>query len=165
MEITLIRHAESEYNEKNLLQGQIDCELSKKGIEQTKDASSTFPQNFDVCFCSPLKRTKYTAEILVPNLPIVYDDLLMERNMGDWQDTPITDEKVFMLKNEQIPPNGESVLDLDKRVAKFLEKLKNQEMYKNVLIITHAGVIYSMQRVLKLPRKAINNLEMLKIEI
>ena len=33
MKITLIRHAESIYNEKRLLQGQIDCELSKKGLK------------------------------------------------------------------------------------------------------------------------------------
>ena len=33
MKITLIRHAESTYNEKKLLQGQVDYELSKKRIK------------------------------------------------------------------------------------------------------------------------------------
>lgn len=68
MKITLIRHAESVYNEKRLLQGQVDCELSKKGLKETKEKSKNFPSDFDICFCSPLKRTKQTAEILIPYL-------------------------------------------------------------------------------------------------
>lgn len=30
MELILLRHAESEYNKKGLLQGRIDCDLSKE---------------------------------------------------------------------------------------------------------------------------------------
>ena len=58
MKLTLIRHAESTYNEKKLLQGQTDCSLSKKGLKDTKEKSKNFNSNFDICFCSPLKRTK-----------------------------------------------------------------------------------------------------------
>lgn len=35
MELTLLRHAESEYNKIGKLQGRIDCNLSKKGLEET----------------------------------------------------------------------------------------------------------------------------------
>ena len=45
MKITLIRHAESVYNEKRLLQGQVDCELSKKGLKETKEKSKNFPSD------------------------------------------------------------------------------------------------------------------------
>ncbi len=63
MRVTLIRHAESIYNKKGLLQGQIDCSLSRKGLSDTKEKSKHFRTDFDICFCSPLKRTKQTAEI------------------------------------------------------------------------------------------------------
>ena len=72
MRISLIRHAESIYNEKRLLQGQIDCELSKKGLKDAAEKSQKFPSDFDICFCSPLKRSKKTAEILVPYVNKIY---------------------------------------------------------------------------------------------
>ena len=53
MKLTLIRHAESIYNEKRLLQGQVDCELSKKGLKDTEEKSKNFPADFDISFCSP----------------------------------------------------------------------------------------------------------------
>lgn len=58
MKIYLVRHAESTYNVKKLLQGKQDCELSQKGLKDTIKKASTFPNGFDVVFCSPLKRTK-----------------------------------------------------------------------------------------------------------
>lgn len=58
MELTIIRHAQSEYNKKGLLQGRIDCNLSSDGIEQTKMKAKDFDSsNYDVCFSFPLKRT------------------------------------------------------------------------------------------------------------
>lgn len=36
MKITLVRHAESIYNEKGLFQGQADCPLSARGIKKQK---------------------------------------------------------------------------------------------------------------------------------
>lgn len=95
MKITLIRHAESTYNEKRLLQGQVDCNLSENGLKITKERAKNFPADFDICFCSPLKRTKQTADILVPYLDKIYDDRIIERGLGDWESTPNTDEKQF----------------------------------------------------------------------
>ena len=46
MKLILIRHAESIYNEKKLLQGQVDCELSEKGLKDTKNRSKNFPNRF-----------------------------------------------------------------------------------------------------------------------
>ena len=105
MKLILIRHAESIYNEKKLLQGQVDCELSEKGLKDTKNRSKNFPTDFDICFCSPLKRTKQTAKILVPYLNVIYDDRLMERGLGDWENTHNTDEKQFLMHNKIVPLN------------------------------------------------------------
>ena len=121
MKIILIRHAESIYNEKKLLQGQVDCELSKKGIKDTIEKSINFPSDFDICFCSPLKRTKQTAEILVPYLNVIYDERLKERGLGDWENTPNTNEKQFLIHNKTVPPNGETFEEFDGRILSFLE--------------------------------------------
>ena len=164
MKITLVRHAESTYNEKHLLQGQIDCELSNKGLEKTKEIAKGFPQDFDICFCSPLKRTKQTAKILVPNLALIFDDRLIERGLGDWEDTPVTDEKQFLLSSNTVPPNGETFEEFYSRLNDFLKMLKQNYYDKKILVITHAGVIYGMHKILEIKTKAINNLETVTID-
>lgn len=165
MKITLIRHAESTYNQKKLLQGQIDCELSEKGLKDTKEKSKNFPTDFNICYCSPLKRTIQTAEILVPNLNVIYDERLIERGLGDWENMPNTDEKQFLLKNKTVPPNGETFEALDNRISEFLEVLKTKYQDKKILVVTHGGVIYAIHRILGLKVKPIENLEMVTIEI
>lgn len=165
MKITLIRHAESTYNQKKLLQGQIDCELSEKGLKDTKERSKNFPTDFNICYCSPLKRTIQTAEILVPNLNVIYDERLIERGLGDWENMPNTDEKQFLLKNKTVPPNGETFEALDNRISEFLEVLKTKYHDEKILVVTHGGVIYAMHRILGLKVKPIENLEMVTIEI
>jgi len=108
MQLTLLRHAESEYNQKGLLQGRIDCNLSKKGLAQTREKAKKFNStNYDICFTSPLKRTLLTAQILVPDLEIICDNRIIERSLGDWKDTPTSDEKKFLLNNiNSTPPNN-----------------------------------------------------------
>lgn len=165
MKLTLIRHAESIYNEKRLLQGQVDCSLSENGLNETKEKAKNFLTDFDICFCSPLKRTKQTAEILVPYLNVIYDERIIERGLGDWENTPNTDEKQFLMQNKTVPPNGETFEDFDSRILEFLEMIKNNYNDKKILIVTHGGVIYGIHRILGLKMKAIGNLEMITIKI
>ena len=163
MKITLIRHAESVYNEKRLLQGQVDCELSEKGLKETKEKLKAFSNDFNVCFCSPLKRTKQTAKILLPNLDVIYDKRLMERGLGDWENTLYTDEKRFLMQNKTVPPNGETFKEFDNRILSFLEMVKNNYKNEKIIVVTHGGVIYAIHRLLGLKVKVIENLEMLKV--
>ncbi len=194
MELTLLRHAESEYNKKGLLQGRIDCDLSAEGIEQTKKRAMNFDSsNYDVCFTSPLKRTLNTAQILVPDLEIICDDRIIEsplkrtlntaqilvpdleiicddriieRSLGDFEDTPTSDEKKFLLNNiDSTPPNGESTAEITKRVEEFIEFLKANYSDKRVLVISHAGIVYALQVSLGLEVKSIDNLETLTIDV
>lgn len=167
MQITLLRHAESEYNKKGLLQGRIDCNLSEQGIIETKERAKEFDStNYDICFTSPLKRTLLTAQILVPNLEIICDDRIIERSLGDWEDTPTSDEKKFLLNNiNSTPPNGESTHEITKRVLDFIDFLKANYGDKRILIITHAGIIYAIQVALGMEIHPINNLEELTINL
>lgn len=164
MKITLIRHAESIYNEKKLLQGQVDCELSENGLKATKEKSKNFSYDFDVCFCSPLKRTRQTAEILVPSLNKIYDKRIIERGLGDWENTPNTDEKQFLMHNKTVPPNGETFEEFDSRILDFLEMIKKDYNNKKILIVTHGGVIYAIYRILGIKVKTVENLEMVTVE-
>lgn len=166
MEVTFFRHGESEYNNLGIFQGRLNCRLSQRGLVKTKEKAKEFASsNYDVCFSSPLIRTLQTAQILVPNLPLICDNRIIERNLGDWQNTPITDEKLFLLNNLHVtPPNGESIIDIRNRVQSFLNFLNENYSNKKVLVITHAGIIYALQVALGLDVKSIDNLESLTID-
>jgi len=96
---------------------------------------------------------------------ILHDERLMEMGLGDWENTPVSDEKRFLLKNKVIPPNGETYESLDKRILEFLEMLKENYNNENILIITHAGIIYAIHRILGQKCSTIDNLEIITIEI
>lgn len=96
-----------------------------------------------------------TAEILVPNLNVIYDERLIERGLGDWEDMPNTDEKQFLLKNKTVPPNGETFEALDNRISEFLEVLRTKYHNEKILVVTHGGVIYAIHRILGLKVKPI----------
>lgn len=165
MKIFILRHAETVMNQKKLFQGTIDCELSPEGTIKTKEKAKTFPQIFDVCFCSPLKRAKQTAEILVPNLPIIYDQRIVEGNLGSWENTPITDEKRNLLHQGFIPEDGETQEAINRRILDFLRMIQTDYKNQTVLISAHNGIISSIQRLLHGNHKKVDNLELVEFEL
>ena len=46
--ITFIRHGKTTYNDQRLFSGQIDCDLSKQGIEDTKKVKL---EDYDYYYC------------------------------------------------------------------------------------------------------------------
>lgn len=145
MNITFLRHALTEYNKKGLLQGQIDCDLSEEGREELKKFAETFYNQYTVCYCSPLKRTKETAEaVLHGKTPIIYDDRIQERHLGILQDTLMTLEKQKqILDRVNIPQGAESYEELKKRIVNFLDMLQNTyDDNASILVVTHMGVFH-----------------------
>ena len=64
--IVFIRHAESEYNRDGIWGGRADCNLTEKGIETAKELGKSLNNNFDVIYCSPLKRARQTLNAIFP---------------------------------------------------------------------------------------------------
>ena len=81
----IMRHGKTDWNAKHKLQGRTDIPLNEEGIQMAEQAKEKYKDvNFDICYCSPLVRAKQTAEIVLEgrNIPIVYDDRLMEMCVG-----------------------------------------------------------------------------------
>ena len=86
--LTLVRHGTTKFNEENRVQGGIDIPLSEKGINEIK-LIELKNDNFDIYFHSPLSRSKDTLlEILKNNnkdineMNIKEDILITERKYG-----------------------------------------------------------------------------------
>ena len=93
MKLVLIRHGESEWNKLNLFTGWTDVGLSEKGIIEANEAGFLLKENnfdFDVCYCSYLKRAINTLNIVLERmdrqwLPVIKTWKLNERHYGSLQ--------------------------------------------------------------------------------
>jgi 2,3-bisphosphoglycerate-dependent phosphoglycerate mutase len=91
--VVLLRHGESEWNQKNLYSGWTDVDLSEKGIQEAHNAGKALKEGgytFDIAFTSVLKRAIRTLWITLDEMdlmwiPVVNSWRLNERHYGALQ--------------------------------------------------------------------------------
>ena len=89
--LVLVRHGQSEWNEKNLFTGWHDPDLTEKGVEEAVQAGNALKQagfNFDIAFTSDLQRAQKTCALILDaltlsSLEVIRDQALNERDYGD----------------------------------------------------------------------------------
>jgi len=145
----VVRHGKTEWNIKGILQGSTDIELVEEGIFQAKELAEEIDvSKIDICICSPLKRAKQTAEILVGNkVEIVYDDLVFERGFGDYEGKEVNYDLIGQQWNYKLNDsscNIESIQDCLARAKAFLDKIKREYPNKNILIVSHGSFMKTL---------------------
>ena len=152
MKIYVVRHGQTKWNLEGRIQGKTDIELNEKGREQAKTIRDLIAKyDIDLIISSPLKRAKETAEIINSKLkcPIIFDKALEERCYGEFEGEVrklIEDEIVNsqMLHNYNLNLDYkviEPIKDLCNRVWGLLDNMKEKYKNKNILLISHGGVI------------------------
>lgn len=145
--IFIIRHGETDWNIKRKIQGITDIELNSNGIKQAEIAGEKLvDENIDIIISSPLKRAQKTSEIVNKyiNCPIIYEEGIIERNYGEFEGKYREDFDFygFWDYDKNIKGSGvENIRDFFDRVYKTLDKIKQEYKNKNILIVTHGGVI------------------------
>lgn len=164
MRLYLVRHGETDWNKVRKLQGQVDIPLNEFGRElakETKKGLADIP--FAVCYTSPLKRAKETAELILEgrDVPIIEDERIMEMAFGvyegkccskDGWELPDNFQKFFDDPvSYEAPEGGENFTDLKRRLSSFLSELYEKEEYKdsNILITTHGAALAGMLHVIR----------------
>jgi alpha-ribazole phosphatase len=150
--IILVRHGETSWNKKLLLQGRTDVSLSDKGRKQAKTLSSTLSSvPISSIHSSPLVRALETAEILGAPHGITpeADDGLAEISFGDWEgkshedlrrETPEQYEKWIVNPKEVLVPEAETLNDAQFRVTRSFERIKAKNEGKVTMIVGHGGI-------------------------
>lgn len=157
MKIFITRHGETDWNKEGKMQGLTDIELNATGINQAIETKKKLKNiNFDLCISSPLKRASKTAEIIIGNkCKMVYDDLLIERCLGDYEgknpnEKRINHSKYWDYKTNCSEDHVEPLQTLLKRGKIFIDKLKNEySSYQNILIVSHGSLIKALYYNLK----------------
>jgi phosphoserine phosphatase len=149
LRLILIRHGETEWNIEGRYQGQADPPLNAKGWRQARSlAKKLNGVGLEMLISSPLKRAAQTAQILAEKLelPVIFDNRLMEIHQGDWQTRLRSDiEKHYpdlfhRWESEPwqvTPPNGENLVQVQSRVYEFLDNLAGRYSDACIGIVTH----------------------------
>ena len=150
MRLILARHAETIENLNNVNQGQMNGSLTGIGrIQASHLGRRLSEEKIDIAFISDLRRCVQTAEhILVhhPNIPVYYDRLLRERNLGVLQGSAYGEvakhaEKSGVGLLDYKPKGGESINEMKLRVRQFIDALRENHTNKNILIVSHGQYI------------------------
>jgi probable phosphoglycerate mutase len=164
MRLLLVRHGESEWNAEGRWQGQADPPLSDIGRRQAQVAADGLG-SVDAVVASPLVRAHDTAVIISESLgigPVVVLADLQERHAGEWQGlthAEIEDAYPGYLADRRRPPGFEPDEALLTRALAVLDRIAAEfEGADDVLVVTHGGLIYTLERHLGEPFERIPNL-------
>ena len=132
-----------------------DPSITELGVKQAKFTASNLQDKLITkIYCSTSKRAQETTQIIADKLKIkriTLDDRLKERFY--WGDDPsqsfeefIAEWKKTTLDRNYKPHVGDSCRQAGKRLKKFIDELKISSEDKNILLITHGGVIMDLLR-------------------
>ena len=178
--LILVRHGQSEWNEKNLFTGWENPGLTKKGSNEANNAGILINQlkiKFDYLFTSALIRAQLTGSIILDNIDqnnitIIKDKALNERFYGDLQGLNKDEcrkkwgeEKVQMWRRsyDKGPPGGETLKETGERVLPYYQK----EIFPliidgmNIIVSAHGNSLRSLIKYLD----KITDKEIVKLEI
>ncbi len=155
MKVYAIRHTAVAV-EAGICYGQSDVDIASSFQSEKREVvKSVSGIVFDRIWSSPLQRCRKLAESVFPGEQIYFDNRLLELNFGDWElknwdEIYRTGEGKSWMNNYQHLPtlNGESYPEMKQRVESFLIDLRRME-YKQVAVVTHAGVIRLLKHFLE----------------
>lgn len=143
MKVHVIRHAQTDTNKQGIM-GDIEEDINQTGVTQCHEAAQKIKDmDFDLIISSPATRTKHVTELInVNNLPVIYDNRLIERDLGIYEGCvyKTIDEFDFWNYYPKKYLELESMQSVCERVNDFIKSIKEKYSDKKILIVTHAGV-------------------------
>lgn len=137
VKITYYVHGTTTDNLSKLSTGWLPGELSEKGISQAKDlAKIVKDKHYDAIFSSDLKRAIDSAQINFAGKKFYIDKRLRKCNYGDLNGRP---EHLVVYQNHITKPflNGESLIDVQKRIQEFCTYIKQNFDNQHIAIVAH----------------------------
>ena len=141
-------HGTTYDNASSKCSGWKQVELNELGKEQAENLGKNNKYEFDIVFTSDLIRAINSAEIAFPKHKKITDERLRECNYGDFDGG----DKKLVIYEEHINepfPNGESLIDVEKRVRSFAEYLKDNYNNKTIAIVAHRAPQLALEVITK----------------
>lgn len=152
--LLVVRHGESTWNAQSRWQGQADPPLSPLGERQAEEAAERLAEvaSIKAIWTSDLVRAKRTAELIASRLGVrrVHEEArLRERDVGSW--SGLTREEIEerwpgYLAARRAPPDFEGDAELLARTTAGLGAAVDGSASGDVLVVTHGGVVRTIER-------------------
>ena len=145
MRLYITRHGQTDWNMDHRLQGQSDIPLNDTGRAQAVSCGEALRgAGIELIMTSPLSRAKETAHILnryLGEVPIICDELLMERCFGK-----LEGQSMYVSEAESCPPEfGVEPRERSyERIRTAMEKYRKEYPDKTILVVTHGGVLFEL---------------------
>lgn len=155
MEIYIVRHGETLWNQGKRLQGSTDIELNENGRDLAiKTGIALKNTRIDVIYSSPLKRAYETASLIRGDrdISIITDDRIKELSFGHFEGESFSE----LLKNDNLTfkyffkqphlyvpaDDGETLEHLIERAGNFMQEVIEplQSKYERVMIVAHGAL-------------------------
>jgi len=154
--LLLVRHGETELQSSLRYWGKTDIVMGAAGLRQAeklRDRLAT--EKIDCVYSSELKRASDTACIIagMHNLKVTTCPELREIDFGKLEGLKFAEihnqfPEVAQMWNNCSPslayPGGESLVELEDRVAKFKTRLADHQANKTILVVAHAGILRTL---------------------
>ena len=178
--LVLVRHGQSQWNEKNLFTGWKDPDLTEKGVKEAIETGLALKESgykFDIMFTSLLLRAKRTGKLILEqmgqeDLKTFENEALNERNYGDLAGLNKDDARKKWGEDQVhkwrrsfdiAPPGGESLKMTAERVLPYFEEtiLPLLKEKSDILVAAHGNSL----RALVMQLDKLNSDEVVKLEI
>lgn len=150
MNIYLIRHGETDYNQRKLFYGATDVPLNQTGVNQVlalRKKLDELPADLPV-FTSKLLRAVETAALIFPHQKKTRLSNFNEKDFGYWEG--LTADQIAERYPEEwrswldepfkvTPPGAESFTDFRQRVLAAFDQLLQKN--RDVALVAHGGVL------------------------
>jgi isoleucyl-tRNA synthetase len=174
----LMRHCGALSTQKNFLSSYPETTfnpLTRKGVLDAKQKAKSLKGKIDLIYASPILRAKQTAMIIADEIevPLFIDERLREIDMGVLQNKPYEEFDKYIVDkvtgkrdlNKKIE-NGESLNEVRQRAINFILELERIHRGKNILIVSHGGVLWMLEGEMKaLSSEQIRNFEVKNYEL
>lgn len=149
MELLLVRHGVTVWNEERRCQGHTDIPLNEKGLKQAEKLGDYLKDTpIDAIYASDLSRARQTAEAVAQHhgLTVVQIATLRERYYGEWEGLTFEQINERDPNHRQIRREGgiygiERFADLQERVVNGLTELGRKHTGQRVVAVSHGGSI------------------------
>jgi broad specificity phosphatase PhoE len=151
--VLLLRHAPTRWNDQQRRQGWADLPLTDAARLAARAWADRVPTSFSAVVSSDLQRALQTAQIIASSLALGDVEVmagLREQDQGAW--TGLTKEQIKRRWPERLrerprrPVHGESGESVLERVLEAMRQIAAASQGRRVLIVTHSGVIRTLER-------------------
>lgn len=162
MKLYIIRHGETDWNAKKLLQGGAETSLNENGRYLARVTGEALKDiHFHKVFSSPLGRAMETARIVLGEreIEIISEPRIREISFGNWEGkcyhperSEVDREMIYAFFHDtekyKAPSNGESFDDILRRTKDFYDELIHNEQLENsnILISSHGCAVRALEQ-------------------